>query len=123
MAANPPLLIDSSNIPGLTVRLKNGSDYIMYTPTLKGLEFHKNETKKLLAMGNRGGGKSIILRFDAHMRALSCPGSTLVLVRSTYKDLLKNNIPMDLAYLLTQEFHRQWWVMMLPKKPEGGKGV
>ena len=42
---------------------------------------------------------------------------------SYYKDLLKNGIPMDLAYLLTQEFHRQWWVMMFPKKPEGSKGV
>ena len=43
------------------------------------------------------------------------------IMASYYKDLLKNGIPMDLAYLLTQEFHRQWWVMMLPNKPEGGK--
>ena len=42
---------------------------------------------------------------------------------SYYKDLLKNGVPVDLAYLLTQEFHRQWWIMVLPKKPEGGKGV
>ena len=35
---------------------------------------------------------SIILRFDAHMRCLSCPGCTVVLVRKTYKDLLKNHI-------------------------------
>ncbi len=51
---------------------------------------------------------------------------------SYYKDLLKNGVPVDLAYILTQEFHRQWWVIpkgdcqglvMLSKKPEGGKGV
>ena len=33
-----------------------------------------------------------MLRFDAHMRALSCPGCTLVLVRKTYKDLMKNHV-------------------------------
>ena len=85
-------MLQSSNQPGITVRLKDGSDYVMYTPTDKGLEFHLNETKNLLALGNRGGGKSIILRFDAHMRALSCPGSTIVLVRESYKDLMKNHI-------------------------------
>ena len=46
-----------------------------------------------------------------------------IIMGSYYKDLLKNGIPADLAYLLTQEFHRQWWVMVLPKKPEGGNGV
>lgn len=46
-----------------------------------------------------------------------------IIMGSYYKDLLKNGIPADLAYLLTQEFHRQWWVMALPKKPEGDKGI
>ena len=64
----------------------------MYTPTEKQLEFHENSTPKLIAMGNRGGGKSVMLRMDAHMRALSCPGSNLILIRKTYKDLLKTHV-------------------------------
>ncbi len=44
-----------------------------------------------------------------------------IIMGSYYKDLLKNGIPADLAYLLTQEFNRQWWVMVLLKNPEGDK--
>ena len=82
----------SNQDPGLTVRLADGSDFVMYTPTPKQRVFHDNGVSRLVAIGNRGGGKSVMLRFDAHMRALSCPGSTLVLVRKTYKDLLKNHM-------------------------------
>ena len=46
-----------------------------------------------------------------------------IVMAEYYKDLIKNGIPADLAYLLVQEFHRQWWIMMLPKKPEGSQGV
>ena len=78
--------------PALIVRLPDGSDYTMYTPTEKGKEFHLSDVSKLIAMGNRGGGKSVMLRFDAHMRALSCPGSNLILVRKSYKELLKSHV-------------------------------
>ncbi len=44
-----------------------------------------------------------------------------LVMASYYKDLIKNGIPADLAGLLTQEFHRQWWVTMLPKKPASSK--
>lgn len=81
-----------NNIPGITVKLPDGSDFVMYKPTEKQLEFHQSDASKLIAIGNRGGGKSVMLRMDAHMRALSCPGCSMVLVRKTYKDLLKNHI-------------------------------
>lgn len=78
--------------PRLVVKLSDGSDYTMYTPTPKGEEFHNSQTKNLIAKGNRGGGKSIILRFDAHLRALTNPGANLVLVRNTYGELQKSHV-------------------------------
>ena len=80
------------NEPWLTVKLPNGADFPMYTPSDKQMEFHQSEVSKLIAIGNRSGGKSVMLRFDAHMRALSCPGVNLILVRKTYKDLLKSHV-------------------------------
>ena len=88
----PVAPIVPADSPRLVVKLKDGSDFTMYVPTEKQLEFHTNPSKKLLAYGNRGGGKSILLRFDAHMRALASPGANLVLVRKSYKDLIKNHV-------------------------------
>lgn len=78
--------------PAITIKLDDGSDFVMYTPTDKQREFHESEVSKLIAIGNRSGGKSVMLRFDAHMRALSCPGSNLILVRKSYKELLKSHV-------------------------------
>lgn len=65
----------------------------MYTPTSpKHLWFHQSNIKNLLAYGNRGGGKSHLLRFDAHMRALSVPKANLILVRRTYPELLRSHL-------------------------------
>ncbi len=77
----------------LVVQLPDGTPFTMYTPASdKHSLFHASGIPKLLAYGNRGGGKSVLLRFDAHMRALQCPGSTLILIRKTYKDLMKSHV-------------------------------
>ena len=80
-----------SNI-GLSVTLPNGRDHKLYTPTSKGIEFHQSNLTNLLAVGSRGSGKSIILRNDAHMRALAVPGCNLVLIRRTFPELMMNHI-------------------------------
>lgn len=64
----------------------------MYDPHKTQLEFHQSTVANLCAVGNRGGGKSMMLRFDAHMRALSAPGCTLILVRRTYPELMKSHL-------------------------------
>src|SRR3990167_2683697 len=76
----------------LKVTLKDGSPFTIYEPHEKQLAFHTDSTTNLLAIGSRGSGKSLTLRMDAHMRALSCPGINLILVRKTYKDLLKSHV-------------------------------
>lgn len=76
----------------LTITLPDGKIHEMYKPHPAQILFHQNATPNLIAIGNRGGGKSQVLRFDAHMRALSVPGASLILVRKTYPDLLKSHI-------------------------------
>lgn len=76
----------------LEVELPDGSPYTMYEPSPKQMLFHESVTPNLIAIGNRGGGKSIMLRFDAHMRALSVPGSQLILVRRSFPELYKSHL-------------------------------
>jgi len=76
----------------IIVALPDGTPYTLYKPWPKQLEFHENNTPNLLAYGNRGGGKSLMLRMDAHMRAMSVPGINLILVRRTYPELLRSHL-------------------------------
>jgi hypothetical protein len=77
----------------LLVTLPDGTPHMMYTPTSeKHLWFHKTPTKNLLAYGNRGGGKSHLIRFDAHMRGISVPNANMILVRRTYPELLRSHL-------------------------------
>lgn len=87
----------------LIIRMPDGSPHVMYTPTSdKHVWFHENNTKNVLAYGNRGGGKSHLLRFDAHMRALSVPNANLILVRKTFPQLRQSHlihIEREMVYL------------------------
>lgn len=77
----------------LSVTLDSGEQRVMYEPaSQKHLLFHQSHKKNLLAYGNRGGGKSLLLRFDAHMRALSAPHCNLILVRKTYPQLMQSHL-------------------------------
>lgn len=77
----------------ITIPLPDGTEHMMYEPTSpKHLWFHQSSVKNLLAYGNRGGGKSHLLRFDAHMRAMTVPHANLILVRRTYPELLRSHL-------------------------------
>lgn len=77
-----------NNDAKIVITLPDGKEHEMYKPTSeKHLWFHQSNVKNLLAYGNRGGGKSHLLRFDAHMRALSTPGAKMILVRRTFPEL------------------------------------
>lgn len=64
----------------------------MYAAWPKQLEFHKSPVVNLVAVGSRGSGKSLMLRYDAHMRAMSVPGCTLILIRKTIKQLEESHL-------------------------------
>lgn len=64
----------------------------MYAAWPQQLAFHKSPVANLVAVGSRGSGKSIMLRHDAHMRALSVPNCTLILIRKTIKQLEESHL-------------------------------
>src|SRR5438093_11351660 len=65
---------------------------LSYVPTPQQLEFHQATQPNVMMLGNRGGGKSHALRYDAHMRALSTPDFTYLLVRRKTTDLKKTHL-------------------------------
>lgn len=72
---------------------EDGKYTVLYTPTEKGKLFHADDhTPNLLMHGPRGTGKSTILRFDAHMRALANPGYTYLMLRRTMPQLRKSHL-------------------------------
>lgn len=77
---------------GLWITLPDGTPHCMYDPHPKQVTFHESDITNLLAVGSRGSGKSLMLRNDAHMRALSVPGCSLILIRKTMKDLEKSHL-------------------------------
>lgn len=96
--------IPKGTIPekGLWVTLPDGNPYCLYSPHPKQVLFHESESPNLLAIGSRGSGKSLMLRSDAHMRALSVPGCSLILIRKTMKQLEQSHlldIGKEMAYL------------------------
>lgn len=86
--------IPTGTIPekGLWVTLEDGRPHCLYSPHPKQVEFHESNITNLLAIGSRGSGKSLMLRNDAHMRALSVPGCTLIMIRQTMKQLEQSHL-------------------------------
>jgi hypothetical protein len=64
----------------------------LYEPTNKGAEFHDLTIANAILEGPRGTGKSLILRFDAHMHALMAPGMAYLIVRRTMPELRKSHL-------------------------------
>lgn len=74
--------------------VEEGGKYtVLYTPTPKGQLVHADDlTPNLLIHGPRGTGKSTILRFDAHMRAMKFPGFKYLVLRRTMPQLRKSHL-------------------------------
>lgn len=77
---------------------EDGKPTVMYTPSRradgvsKAAEFHSCTIPNVLLHGPRGTGKSTILRFDAHMRAMASPGFTYLILRRTMPQLRKSHL-------------------------------
>lgn len=71
---------------------------VLYTPARrpdgvsKAAEYHACEIPNVLLHGPRGTGKSTILRFDAHMRAMKTPGFRYLILRRTMPQLRKSHL-------------------------------
>jgi phage terminase large subunit len=65
----------------------SGKVTVLYKPTAKGVEFHRNRAPYCLTHGGRNSGKSTILRWDAHLRNLLIPNHRALLLRRTFPQL------------------------------------
>lgn len=71
----------------LVVVDENGVETIVYIPMTSQAPFHACTAPNVLALGNRGGGKSIMLRMDAYLRCLMIPNFHALIVRRTMPEL------------------------------------
>jgi phage terminase large subunit len=76
----------------LTITQPDGSVLALYTPLPHQLLLHQASEPNVLLEGGRGSGKSLALRFDAHMRALMFPGFTYLLLRRTMPELRRSHL-------------------------------
>ncbi|MBR0352236.1 MAG: phage terminase large subunit [Oscillospiraceae bacterium] len=67
-------------------------DLELFSPSPKQWQFINDRHKYLAFGGARGGGKSHAVRLDAVIKALSCPGIKIMIVRKTYPELTSNHI-------------------------------
>lgn len=81
-----------SKLPRLSLPLGAGVEDVMYAPTLVQRQFHACAAENRLLEGPRGTGKSLALRFDAHMRARSVEGWKYLILRRKLTDLRKNHL-------------------------------
>jgi hypothetical protein len=67
-------------------------DRVLYTPQPHQQLFHESDTPNLLALGTRGTGKSMTLRWDAIIRCLMFPGFRALILRRKLTDLRKSHL-------------------------------
>jgi hypothetical protein len=77
---------------GICIVGRDGKEQVLYNPTIKQLEYHSRTEPNVLFWGGRGSGKSMCGRWDAHLRALSHPGFTYVILRRTYPELQRSHL-------------------------------
>lgn len=106
----------------LTLTHSDGTIEVLYDPTPKQLQFHQRTEPNVLFWGGRGSGKSVALRWEAHIRALNTPNFTYVILRRTYPELQKSHL-----MFISQEmkklggyFHHQNKTAIYPN---GSKGI
>lgn len=73
----------------ISISRPDGSVEVLYEPQEKQLLFHESNLPNLIMEGRRGTGKSLAIRWDAHMRALASPGFTYLILRRTMPELRK----------------------------------
>lgn len=76
----------------VTLTHPDGTLEVLYAPTEALKPFHASTCPNVLAEGTRGTGKSTAMRWDAHMRALSFPGYTYLVLRRTMPELKKSHL-------------------------------
>ena len=78
--------------PVVTITGENGLDKVLYAAWPKQLHYHSVTTPKYLLEGERGTGKSTVMRWDCHLKALAYPGYKYLILRRTMPELRKSHL-------------------------------
>jgi hypothetical protein len=70
----------------------DGTVEVLYRCTDKGLAYHASAAPNLLVHGPRGTGKSMLMRWDFHMRAQQYPGYVYLILRRTMPELKQSHL-------------------------------
>jgi len=70
----------------------NGVERTLYAPHPHQVKFHASTAPNLLALGTRGTGKSLTLRWDAHIRCLMVPNFRALIIRRTMPELRSSHL-------------------------------
>jgi phage terminase large subunit len=76
----------------LSITHPDGREEVLYKPLPHQLEFHAASCPNVLMSGGRGTGKSLAIRFDAHMRCLQFPGFRALILRREMPELRKTHL-------------------------------
>ncbi len=74
------------------VKGNDGQDIVLYAPQPHQQKYHESEASNLLALGTRGTGKSLTMRWDAIIRCLMFPGFKALIIRRKLTDLRKSHL-------------------------------
>ncbi len=75
--------------PTLWVRKPDGTPDVLYKAQPHQEPYHESALPNLIMIGPRGTGKTVTMRFDAHMRALAVPKFTYLIMRRQMPELKK----------------------------------
>src|SRR5439155_5317926 len=56
------------------------------------IAFHASDAPNVLALGTRGSGKSVMIRFDAALRCLMFPNFRALIIRRTMPELRRSHL-------------------------------
>jgi (2Fe-2S) ferredoxin len=71
--------------------IKHGKEWL-FLPTPRQAECMTSRVKNLFIWGNRGGGKSVCIRWMCHALALAIPGFKYSILRTSFVELNKNHL-------------------------------
>lgn len=74
------------------VERSDGTVDVLYRAQPHQLAYHRSTVPNLIMIGPRGTGKSVCMRFDAHMRATAIADYRYLVVRRTMPELRKSHI-------------------------------
>lgn len=76
----------------VAVENEDGKTVLLYDPHPHQLAFHSTDAPNLLALGTRGTGKSLMLRWDAIMRCMTIPNFKALVIRRTMPELRRSHL-------------------------------